>query len=355
MGRHASAPERGAAGTLPEPDFVPVDTEILRPGEGFEFDLYRLARGKQHELFHPRGTAFREEDRDRLSLSGAHCVYVQEGQEGLLRRYVRDLLEDLIHRPPDSLRAHSRMLAACGLSIAPELLAEPEQPVLYGQALRVAEAAANLALREPAASLFLLQELRRDALVSTHLFNVAAMSVALAARMGIARVGTLRDIAYGGLLHDIGKARVPQEILNCTSPLNEEQIVLLRSHADYGLQLAHAAEGITRDAACMVHQHHERLDGSGYPIGLAGDDLPLASRICGVVDIYDAMTCPRPYREAFHPQTAADYLLMQSGSRLDGRAVGEWLEVIRQIWARNMYLHAGPTASIEANRRGGGS
>ena len=107
--------------------------------------------------------------------------------------------------------------------------------------------------------------------------------------------------------------------------------LLFDLHPDHGLQLAYATEGMNRETAGMIHQHHERLDGTGYPIGLVADDLSQASRICAVVDVYDAMSNPRPYRDPLSTEYIMQYLIEQAPNRLDGGAVETWVEIVRQV------------------------
>jgi len=345
MARPRQSAGRASRPTHAEPVYLPVDPEVLEPGDGFDFDLFAHRAGSSHVPFRARHSPFTREDRDRLTLNGVPHLYVDQSQEAAFRVYFRDLLDRLAAYNRGSLRDRCRLTMACGLQVAQDLLATPEAPTLYRQANKVADAVAALATQEAAAPLFLLGILRHDAAVATHLFNVAAMSVALAVRMDITEPSRLQRIAFGGLLHDIGKSQVPGTILDSTVPLSEEQMIELRDHPDHGLRLTHRVAEMTPEAARMIHQHHERLDGTGYPIGLSDAYLPTATRICAVVDVYDAMTCPRPHRTAFPPTFVVEYLLAQAATRLDRRAVAGWVEIVRRLWAGGAYFTALATES----------
>ena len=130
-----------------------------------------------------------------------------------------------------------------------------------------------------------------------HAINCSALAAVFGRHMGLAEE-TIISIAAGGLLMDIGKTRLPESLLQRVGPLAADEVALVRSHVEHGLAIL-ASSGITdTDVADIVRTHHERYDGSGYPRRLAGHAIPLAGRMLGIIDAYDAMTTPRPYRVA---------------------------------------------------------
>ena len=137
----------------------------------------------------------------------------------------------------------------------------------------------------------------------------------------------LVTLSYAAYLHDVGKVRVPDEILNKPGPLTDEEWVEMRRHPEYGARMLEDKEFL-RDAGRIVIAHHERYDGSGYPRGLAGDDIPIEARIISVVDAYDAMVSDRPYRKALSKETALAEIERNSGSQFDPRVVRAFLRVV---------------------------
>jgi putative nucleotidyltransferase with HDIG domain len=172
--------------------------------------------------------------------------------------------------------------------------------------------------------LHLLHERDPDTVV--HSVQVATIAVELARALGVEdeRLGALRTAAK---LHDIGKIGVPDAILNKPGRLNEHEFRIVQTHPLVGAELLRAW-GLDV-AAEFVAQHHERLDGSGYPARLAGDDIALEARIIHVADAYVAMTLDRPYRKAMTPKAACEELQRHSGSQFDAAVVEALLDRVR--------------------------
>jgi len=132
----------------------------------------------------------------------------------------------------------------------------------------------------------------------------------------------------GGVLHDIGKIGVPDNILNKAGRLTDEEFVVIRTHPDRGEKICRPLNSM-RDALPIIRHHHEKMDGSGYPDHLSGDQIPLTARIMAVVDIYDALTTNRSYRTAL-PQEKAFAILEQEADKgwWDGRVLKEFRQLI---------------------------
>ncbi len=157
---------------------------------------------------------------------------------------------------------------------------------------------------------------------------MAELAVELAAAMGL-RGETLTHIRRGAILHDIGKMAIPDSILKKNSGLTDEEWQVMKMHPVYSYNLLSQIEFL-RPALDIPYAHHERWDGSGYPRGLKGEEIPLAARIFAVVDVWDALTDNRMYRPAWKPQEALDYIRSLSGSQFDPRVVEAFCELIEK-------------------------
>jgi diguanylate cyclase (GGDEF)-like protein/putative nucleotidyltransferase with HDIG domain len=154
----------------------------------------------------------------------------------------------------------------------------------------------------------------KDPATVNHSLQVATLAVEIASALGLddARLDALRTAAR---LHDIGKIAVPSEILNKPGPLDESEFCIIKTHPGVGAELLELW-GLP-EPALIVRQHHERIDGAGYPGGLQGDEILLESRILHAADAYVAMILDRPYRNAMEPAAALDELARHSGSQFD--------------------------------------
>ena len=155
----------------------------------------------------------------------------------------------------------------------------------------------NTVLRS-ADAFFLIEGLRRsDSYSYSHAISCSALAAAFGRHMGFDEE-TIFSLAAGGLLMDVGKTRLPEELLQYQGSLAPSEVDVIRSHVDQGLDIL-AESGITDlDVMDVVRTHHERHDGSGYPEGLAGHVIPITGRMLGIIDTYDAMSSARPYRAA---------------------------------------------------------
>jgi HD-GYP domain-containing protein (c-di-GMP phosphodiesterase class II) len=163
----------------------------------------------------------------------------------------------------------------------------------------------------------------RDAETGGHSRHVVDLTLKLARSLGI-QGGALAHIRRGSMLHDIGKMGVPDILLRKPGPLTEEEWVIMRQHPI----LAHTLMSripYLRQALDIPYCHHEKWDGSGYPRGLKGEEIPLAARIFAAADVYDVMTSDRPYRKALTEQEALDYIRSQAGKHFDPKVAQAFL------------------------------
>jgi PAS domain S-box-containing protein len=167
----------------------------------------------------------------------------------------------------------------------------------------------------------------RDRETKWHTQRVTEMSVKLARAFGLSEV-ELVQVRWGSLLHDIGKMGVPDEILHKTCSLTDEEWVAMRMHPIYAYEMLLPIRYL-RQALDIPYCHHEKWDGSGYPNGLKGNQIPLVARIFSVVDVWDALSSDRPYRSAWTTEKALEYIRSSSGTHFDPQVVNIFLQIPR--------------------------
>jgi putative nucleotidyltransferase with HDIG domain len=153
-------------------------------------------------------------------------------------------------------------------------------------------------LKGQSAFLNMLRVMSFDYTVFTHSVNVCTFSLALAHAAGIAKTKELITLATGALLHDVGKARISESILHKPGPLDQSEWQIMRRHPQWGVELMSETDLIPQESYIPISQHHERLNGRGYPDGLGHDDIHIYGKIVAIVDAFDAMTTNRVYRAA---------------------------------------------------------
>jgi len=138
-----------------------------------------------------------------------------------------------------------------------------------------------------------------------------------------------RQIKYGSWLHDCGKIGISEFILNGERTLTDEEFETMKMHTFWGADVAAKAD-LSQVARNIIHYHHEKYNGTGYPAGLSGTDIPLEARIVSVADVYDALTMDRPYRKGYPVREAREIVRKQGGSDLDPEVVEIFLAVVEQ-------------------------
>jgi putative nucleotidyltransferase with HDIG domain len=170
----------------------------------------------------------------------------------------------------------------------------------------------------------------KDAETEGHCQRVTAFTIKIAKAMGVDK-GLMRHIARGAFLHDIGKMGIPDQILRKPSPLTYEEREIMRRHCEIGYAVLERIPFL-KEAAEIVLAHQECYDGSGYPRGLKGEQIPLGARIFAVADTLDAMISDRPYRKALPISAARDEIRRFSGTQFDPRVVEVFLSYSEKVW-----------------------
>ncbi|MGQ9465469.1 MAG: HD-GYP domain-containing protein [bacterium] len=167
----------------------------------------------------------------------------------------------------------------------------------------------------------------KDSYTRGHSERVTELALRLAERMGIAD-GRKKVLYYAGLLHDIGKIAISESILNKPGRLDEFEFAEIKKHPVEGAKMLEEIEGL-KDVVPIIRHHHENFDGTGYPDGLKGMEIPLESRILAVCDVYDAMTTVRSYRKPFSYNSALVAIASFIGTKLDPQVVSEFIKMMR--------------------------
>ena len=205
--------------------------------------------------------------------------------------------------------------------------------------------------RNPDACIWLARMKQEDKYTYQHSLGASIWAVALGRQLGLPKAD-LRSLAVGGLLFDIGKLRVDRELLNAGRPLTDSEFQQVRDHVKLGVEMIQGSGLMNQEVLSMIAHHHERHDGSGYPEGLRGDDIPIFARIAAIVDCYDAITSHRSYARAIPPSTAIKMLYEWRDIDFQAELVEEFIQAVGIYPAGTLVeLSSGEVAVVVAEYR----
>jgi HD-GYP domain-containing protein (c-di-GMP phosphodiesterase class II) len=316
---------QGSSSKNPLAGFVSVQVEMLRRLRVAAVDIHVHSEPHSPPVLYCRaGLPLETQQLFGLSDAGVEQVYVRTND---VHDFGAHLLESV---EADQQRAgvpHNERFAALQLAVAVEIERTAQlidcRPYFLlsekiGRELTTLLAANTVLPRD------LFRLARHDFNTFTHVTNVASYCVILAERMGIHDRLQLEEIATGAMLHDIGKRFIPARILNKPSRLDLAEREVVETHPQRGYEDLCRREGVSEAQLMMVYQHHERLDGRGYPVGVTESDIHPWAKILSVVDVFDAMTGSRPYRRSIKTREALAYIVENSGTQFDREVVECW-------------------------------
>lgn len=179
--------------------------------------------------------------------------------------------------------------------------------------------------KNPDAMIFLSRIREKDTYLMEHSLNVGMLLANFGRFLKLSRQ-TIKELLVGGLLHDTGKIMVPDEILHKPGRLIVDEFAIMKKHVEYSVQFLDKSAGISKIVRTVAANHHERLDGLGYPRGLKGMELCLVSRISTIVDVFDALTADRCYKKGMQATQAFHILLQGAGTQFDETLVKQFIK-----------------------------
>lgn len=192
---------------------------------------------------------------------------------------------------------------------------------------KVVDDCVDSVLRNDNALLLLTKIKNKDEYTAEHCINVSILSAAFAKHLGLLE-GEIRTVALCGLLHDVGKMRIDNDILNKPGALTPEEFAVMKNHTTFGRDILAALPRLAHSAVDVAYSHHERMDGKGYPRGLSGYQIPLFAKIVGLVDTYDAITSSRVYDKGRASMEALQTIHRNKGAQFDAGLAVEFIRMI---------------------------
>jgi putative nucleotidyltransferase with HDIG domain len=286
-------------------DLIAVPTSSLRPHTVANFDIFfRPDEDREPILFRQKNVPITLDALQNLVQYDHEVVYIRSTDARAYRAYIEKNLSSLLDDDSMTMAAKVDVVYACSTNLMNDVMLEPRARNAVQRARQLVNSTVEFIRNDEHPFRHLLSVMSRDYYTYTHSVHVFMFSMALAERAGFNDPDLLRVFGEGALLHDVGKSRVDDSILNCKGQLTPEQWATMKQHPAWGCEILSDQGGIEPLAIDVVMHHHEKLDGRGYPNGLRGDEVSPLVRITTIADIFDALTTQRPYKDAMPPDAA---------------------------------------------------
>lgn len=311
--------------------YFPAPTSSLSV-EMLEVDLY-LIHGENGEpaLYRSSGLPFTSDDAARLRDSGVKFVYIPLAQHAAYRKMLLRMAEGAFSDPSLASKERGKIVRATCSKIIEDVLMFPGWPEAVSAVEDISACFEKWSEEFSSEFSYVLDMTAHDFYTSTHMVNVGVGCGMLAKAMRPGEPDLLRQVFQGGLLHDLGKRGVPEDILNKESKPTDDEWELIKAHPMNGYDELRARQGVSDIVLMMTRDHHEKLDGSGYPAGLRGDQITFHARMCCIVDTYDALTTSRPYRGPIPPVKALAIMRKEAGTKLDPEIFEAWESLVHRL------------------------
>ncbi len=277
--------------------FVPISLESLRVDTDLSFDLFIKVDG-EFVLYRASNMLFSEKTRRLLAEHQVTELYVSSDGSHGYQQYIENHLSEIINDESVPEVVRTNILYDTAKMLVLDVLSRPTNVENVRRSMALVETTVMHSLMHKNALHNLIRVMAFDYTTYTHSVNVCTFSIALAQASGIDDALELKRLGVGALLHDIGKTRIPETVLNKQGPLTSEEWRLVRNHPQWGFEIALESDVIPHESYHPILQHHERECGSGYPHGIMADEIHPFSKIVAIADVFDAMTTKRAYRKA---------------------------------------------------------
>lgn len=307
--------------------FIPVSVATLYPTDGLSVDLYIRPPGCDEPILYcARTLTVKQADLGRLEDSGVTRLYIRREERRAYQQFLRQHLDGWLRDPAQPIKARAAMLNEVVRDVLNESFAGGRTDSIVDSARELGRRAAELLTSEPVVFQDVVRVLHHDYTTFTHSANVCYYAVLLGAMLDFSQ-SDLIQIAIGALLHDVGKIDIDERILMKEGPLTELERRQIRKHPTTGFRKLSKRPELSQGQLLMAYQHHERIDGSGYPVGAVGDEIHPWARLCAVVDVYEALTSQRPYRQPLTPTTALSVMSKNGDKQFNQEMFSCWITI----------------------------
>lgn len=290
--------------------FVPITLESIEPVIFPDVALY-IKTGGNYVLYKSHGRDFGDHDHERLSNNGVEFVYVSKSDMDVITSHMEANAERLLKSDLLNSRAKGKMIYQTSINFVDDIFNNPDKSTDLDRTKRLIENLMFYLSDNPDAISSLETVISHNYHTFVHSLQVASLTLLMHSEAYSLSRDEMLDVGTGAILHDFGKIFVPQEILNKSGKLSDAEIDILKRHPEEGYLFLQKKEALSPVALTIVRLHHERCDGSGYPLGLENRDIPRSAQITGVADVFCTLTTDNNGNKTMPPNIAVQLMRNQ--------------------------------------------
>lgn len=310
------------------PKYMPLPLDGLGIDGTIDCQLYVKAGSEQYVKYRDPGLAFDSQTRDRLRENGHQAVYVRLEDAAMVNGYLEANMSFALQSSSLSTEKKAQVFYNTTVHLVREVMLNPSSPEQVKLCRKAVESSVQHFLSHPKSLAKVMELSSADYYTYTHSTNVMAYSVALGKYLNFPDGNELVELGESAILHDVGKSYIDWNITNKGGPLNQDEFEIMKQHSDLGFQALSSTKEVPDHVLYAVRHHHEKIDGSGYPHGLTGNQVDLPVRVIALSDIYDALTTRRVYRGAIRSYPALQMIKDKVGTEIDERVFGAFVKML---------------------------
>lgn len=290
--------------------FIPISLESIEPLIFPDVALY-IKTGGNYVLYKNNGRDFSDHDHERLSKNGVEFVFVSKNDMDIINSHMEASAERLLKSDILNARAKGKMIYQTSINFVDDIFNNPEKSTDLDRTRRLIENLMLFLSDNPDAVNSLETVMKHNYHTFVHSLQVASLTLLMHSEAYTLSRDEMLDVGTGAILHDFGKIFVPQEILNKSGKLTEAEIEILKRHPEEGYVYLQNKGVLSPVALTIVRLHHERCNGSGYPLGLENRDIPRSAQITGIADVYCTLTTDSRGNKTMPPHIAVQLMRNQ--------------------------------------------
>jgi HD-GYP domain-containing protein (c-di-GMP phosphodiesterase class II) len=270
-----------------------------------------IKTGSNHVLYKSHGRDFSDHDHERLSNNGVEFVFVSKNDMDVITSYMEASAERLLKSDMLNAKAKGKMIYQTSINFVDDMFNNPEKTADLGRTKRLIENLILFLSENPGAISSLESVMTHNYHTFVHSLQVASLTLLMHSDAYTLSHDEMLDVGTGAILHDFGKIFVPQEILNKSGKLSDTEIEILKRHPEEGYVFLQDKGVLSPVSLTIIRLHHERCNGSGYPLGLDGREIPRSAQVTGIADVYCTLTTDNSGNKTMPPHIAVQLMRNQ--------------------------------------------